>query len=165
MLCTYTHPHMCPEQQQQSVAILGSSRDRQPAFQLGSLVSVGSARVQGVHSLLHRNFVKADSEWFGQRCCFLVVSRRRDSGWIQAGQRRRCLSQIRMAERRGGSLFLLRRMMRWWTRLRLRCLLTPLRLAFPIRFQLLLGKRCGLAARGFVRSSWPCCQGCCCDCF
>ena len=48
--------------------------------------SGGSARVQGVHSLLHRRFVrKADSGWSCQRCCFLlVVSRRRDSVWLSA---------------------------------------------------------------------------------
>ena len=37
----------------------GSSRDRLPGSRLGFLVSVGSARVQGVHSLLHRRFVKS----------------------------------------------------------------------------------------------------------
>ena len=69
----------------------GSSRDRLPGSRLGFLVSVGSARVQGVHSLFaQENCEKADTGWSCQRCCFLLdVCRRRDSVWFRAGQRRR----------------------------------------------------------------------------
>ena len=54
-----TKIHIFPTKIDEKIAShLGSSRDRLPGSRLGFLVSVGSARVQGVHSLLHRKIVR-----------------------------------------------------------------------------------------------------------